>query len=114
MLNLASAENESGVISLRDYTAEQAPDKPYRFVVIYNDPSNVGDDSKEETDPLADKMLSFGKELGLTGFKAKIEETYILKKDNKLFICDKEDNEVEIDDNTIVFNRSKSNDFPSW
>lgn len=114
MLNLASAEYESGVISLRDYIAEQAPDKPYRFVIIYNDPSNVGDDSKEETDPLADKMLSFGKELGLTGFKAKIEETYILKKDNKLFICDKEDNEFEIDDNTIVFNRSKSNDFPSW
>ena len=110
----AASDKESGVISLRDYIAEQAPDKPYRFVVIYNDPSNVGDDSKEETDPLADKMLSFGKELGLTGFKAKIEETYILKKDNKLFICDKEDNQFEIDDNTVVFNRSKSNDFPSW
>lgn len=111
---VSDAQKESGVISLRDYIAEQSPDKPYRFVVIYNDPSNVGDDSKEETDPLADKMLSFGKELGLTGFKAKIEETYILKKDNKLFICDKEDNEFEVDDNTIVFNRSKSNDFPSW
>ena len=115
VLNLVSAnENESGVISLRDYIAEQAPEKPYRFVVIYNDPSNVGDDSKEETDPLADKMLSFGKELGLTGFKAKIEETYIIKKDGKLFVCDKEDNEFEVDDNTIIFNRSKSNDFPSW
>ena len=30
MLNIASAsENESGVISLRDYIAEQSPEKPY-------------------------------------------------------------------------------------
>ena len=114
MLESVAVEKESGVISLRDYIAEQAPEKPYRFVVIYNDPSNVGDDSKEETDPLADKMLSYGKELGLTGFKAKIEETYIIKKDGKLFIYNKEDDEFEIDENTIVFNRSKSNDFPSW
>ena len=59
-------------------------------------------------------MLSYGKELGLTGFKAKIEETYIIRKDDKLFIHNKEDDEFEIDENTIVFNRSKSNDFPSW
>ena len=114
MLSSASIVEPQGIVSLSQYIQEQAPEKPYRFVVIYNDPSNVGDDSKEETDPLADKMLSFGKELGLTGFKAKIEEAYILKKDSKLFICDKEDNEFEIDDDTIVFNRSKSNDFPSW
>ena len=114
MLESDVIEKESSVISLRDYIAEQTPEKPYRFVVIYNDPSNVGDDSKEETDPLADKMLSYGKELGLTGFKAKIEETYIIKKDGKLFIHNKEDDEFEIDENTIVFNRSKSNDFPSW
>ena len=113
MLESDVIEKESSVISLRDYIAEQTPEKPYRFVVIYNDPSNVGDDSKEETDPLADKMLSYGKELGLTGFKAKIEETYIIKKDGKLFIHNKEDDEFEIDENTIVFNRSKSNDFPS-
>ena len=31
-----------------------------------------------------------------------------------MFVCDKEDNEFEVDDNTIIFNRSKSNDFPSW
>ena len=31
-----------------------------------------------------------------------------------MFVYDKEDNEFEGDDNTIVFNRSKSNDFPSW
>tara|TARA_B100001057_G_scaffold219851_1_gene220232 strand:- start:2637 stop:3629 length:993 start_codon:yes stop_codon:yes gene_type:complete len=99
---------------LREFLYEQVLEEPYRFVVVYNDPSNVGDDSKEETDALADKMLSFGNELGLTGFKTKIEESYILKKDDKLFIYDKEDKEFEIDENTIVFNRSKSNDFPSW
>ncbi len=38
MLNLASAVHESGVISLRDYIAEQAPEKSYRFVVIHNEP----------------------------------------------------------------------------
>ena len=36
MLNLASAENESGVISLRDYIAEQAPEKPYKVVCFYH------------------------------------------------------------------------------
>lgn len=99
---------------LREFLYEQVSEEPYRFVVVYNDPSNVGDDSKEETDALADKMLSFGNELGLTGFKTKIEESYIIKKDDKLFIYDKEDKEFEIDENTIIFNRSKSNDFPSW
>ena len=74
MLSSSSMIEPQGIVSLSQYIQEQAPEKPYRFVVIYNDPSNVGDDSKEETDPLADKMLSFGKELGLTGFKAKIEE----------------------------------------
>ena len=71
MLESDVIEKESSVISLRDYIAEQSPDKPYRFVVIYNDPddtNNVGDDSKEEN-PLGDKMLSYGKELGLTGMK---------------------------------------------
>jgi len=98
----------------KSFITEEEKEQLYRFVVVYNDASNVGDDSKEETDALADKMLSFGKKLGLTGFKTKIEEAYILKKDKKLFICDKEDNQFEIDENTIVFNRSKSNDFPSW
>ncbi len=102
------------VNSLFSFLSEQEGLEPYRFVIIYNDPSNVGDDSKEETDPLAEKMLSYGKELGLTGFKAKIEETYITKIDGKLFVHDKEDNRFEIDNNTVVFNRSKSNDFPSW
>ena len=100
--------------NFKKFLSEQSDEQPYRFVIIYNDPSNVGDDSKEETEPLADKMLSYGKELGLAGFKAKIEETYITKKDDKLFVHDKEDNKFEIDENTIVFNRSKSNDFPSW
>ena len=71
--------------NFKKFLSEQSDEQPYRFVIIYNDPSNVGDDSKEETEPLADKMLSYGKELGLTGFKAKIEETYITKKDDKLF-----------------------------
>ena len=55
------------ILPLRDFLHEQeVSEQSYRFVVIYNDPSNVGDDSKEETDPLIDKMLSYGKELGLT------------------------------------------------
>ncbi len=48
MLNLASAEHESGVISLRDYIAEQAPEKSYRFVVIHNEPENMSDDSRQK------------------------------------------------------------------
>ena len=53
MLIIASAsENESGVISLRDYIAEQSPEKPYRFVVIYNDPENMTDDSKAEAEEM--------------------------------------------------------------
>lgn len=99
---------------LRQFIEEDENIKPYKFVVIYSDPKDVGDDSDEETEPLALKMLSFGKELGLTGFKAQINEAYVVKKDDKLFLYNKEDKEFLLDENTIVFNRSKSNDHPSW
>ena len=37
------------ILPLRDFLHEQeVSEQPYRFVVIYNDPSNVGDDSKEK------------------------------------------------------------------
>ena len=45
----AVSDKESGVISLRDYIAEQSPDKPYRFVVIYNDPVTQMMHPKEES-----------------------------------------------------------------
>ena len=48
MLSSATRVESQSIVSLKDYIAEQAPEKPYRFVVIYNDPSNVGDDSKED------------------------------------------------------------------
>ena len=115
MLNIDSATStESGVISLRDYIAEQSPEKPYRFVVIYNDPENMTDDSKAEAEEMAVNMLKYGKELGLTGFKCRIEDAYLSRKDDKLFIHDIDDKEFLIDENTIVFNRSKSNDFANW
>ena len=38
MLNLVSAnENESGVISLKDYIAEQSPEKPYKLLILSHD-----------------------------------------------------------------------------
>ena len=49
--------------NFKSFITEQK-EEPYRFVVVYNDAKNVGDDSLEETEPLARKMLSFGKKLG--------------------------------------------------
>ena len=114
MLESDVIEKESSVISLRDYIAEQTPDKPYRFVVIYNDPENMTDDSKAEAEEMAVNMLKYGKELKLTGFKCRIEDAYLSRKNGKLFIHDIDDKEFLIDENTIVFNRSKSNDFANW
>lgn len=115
MLNLASAnENESGVISLRDYIAEQAPDKPYRFVVIHNEPENMSDDSKAEAEELAINFLKAGRKLGLEGFKCKIEDSYLTRKNGKIYIHDSDDASFLVDENTVVFNRSKSNDFANW
>lgn len=114
MLENVAIDTESGIISLRDYIAEQAPEKPYRFVVIYNDPENMTDDSKAEAEEMAINMLKYGKELKLTGFKCRIEDAYLSRKEGKLFIHDIDDKEFLIDENTIVFNRSKSNDFANW
>ena len=46
------------VNSFNSFLSEQSPDKPYRFVVIYNDPENMTDDSKREAEEMAVNMLS--------------------------------------------------------
>ena len=107
-------DTDVGVISLKQYIQEQSPEKPYRFVVIYNDPENMTDDSKAEAEEMAVNMLKYGKKLGLEGFKCRIEDSYLSRKDGKLYIHDIDDKSFLIDKNTIVFNRSKSNDFANW
>ena len=103
------------ILPLRDFLHEQeVSEQPYRFVIVYNDPENMTDDSKAEAEEMAVNMLKYGKELGLTGFKCRIEDAYLSRKDDKLFIHDINDKEFLIDENTIVFNRSKSNDFANW
>jgi RimK family alpha-L-glutamate ligase len=97
-----------------EFLKEQDNEKPYRFVVIFNDAKNVGDDSKAEAEEMAIKMVKYGKELGLEGFKCRIEDSYLTRKNNKLFIHDSDDKEFLIDENTVVFNRSKSNEFVNW
>ena len=97
-----------------DFISEQKNEQPYRFVVIYNDAENVGDDSKAEAEEMAIKMVRFGKELGLDGFMCRVEDSYLTRDNNKLFIHDSDDKKFLIDENTIVFNRSKSNDFANW
>ena len=36
MLESIAVEKENSVISLRDYIAEQAPEKPYKLIAFYN------------------------------------------------------------------------------
>lgn len=114
MLSAASMVEPQGIVSLSQYIQEQAPEKPYRFVVIYNDPENMTDDSKAEAEEMAVNMLQYGKKLGLEGFKCRIEDSYLSRKDDKLYIHDLDDKSFLIDENTVVFNRSKSNDFANW
>jgi RimK family alpha-L-glutamate ligase len=114
MLSSATSFSPQSIVSLKDYIAEQAPEKPYRFVVIYNDPENMTDDSKAEAEEMAVNMLKYGSKLGLKGFKCRIEDSYLSRKDGKLYIHDIDDKSFLIDENTIVFNRSKSNDFANW
>lgn len=114
MLSSASMIEPQGIVSLSQYIQEQSPEKPYRFVVIYNDPENMTDDSKAEAEEMAVNMLKYGKKLGLEGFKCRIEDSYLSRKDGKLYIHDIDDKSFLIDENTIVFNRSKSNDFANW
>jgi len=114
MLSSATRVESQSIVSLKDYIAEQSPEKPYRFVVIYNDPENMTDDSKAEAEEMAVNMLKYGSKLGLKGFKCRIEDSYLSRKDGKLYIHDIDDKSFLIDENTIVFNRSKSNDFANW
>ena len=71
-----------------DFISEQKNEQPYRFVVIYNDPENMTDDSKAEAEEMAIKMVKYGKELGLEGFKCRIEDAYLSRKNDKLYIHD--------------------------
>ena len=98
----------------KSFISEQKNEKPYRFVIIHNEPENMTDDSKAEAEEMAIKMVKYGKELGLEGFRCRIEDAYLSRKNDKLYIHDIDDKEFLIDKDTIVFNRSKSNDFANW
>ncbi len=100
--------------SFSNFITEEEKEQSYRFVIIYNDPENMTDDSKAEAEEMAVDMIKFGNELGLTGFKCRIGDAYISHKNDKMYIHDIDDKEFLIDENTIVFNRSKSNDFANW
>ena len=71
MLNLDSAiQNESGVISLRDYIAEQSPEKPYKLLILsHDDPLDPN-----ETAPMVKKKAE---ELGITVFLAELMGCYM-------------------------------------
>ena len=59
-------------------------EQSYRFVIIYNDPENMTDDSKAEAEEMAVDMVKFGNELGLKGFKCRIEDAYISHKNDRM------------------------------
>ena len=67
MLNIDSATStESGVISLRDYIAEQSPEKPYKIVMFVNTTSDirdVGDNKRTEFDLFNKTAKSLGLEI---------------------------------------------------
>ena len=71
MLNLVSAnENETGVISLKDYIAEQSPEKPYKLLILsHDDPLDPN-----ETAPMVKKKAE---ELGITVFLAELMGCYM-------------------------------------
>ena len=98
----------------KSFITEEEKEQSYRFVIIYNDPENMTDDSKAEAEEMADDMIKFGNELGLKGFSCRIEDAYISHKNDKMYIHDIDDKEFLIDENTLIFNRSKSNDFANW
>ena len=112
--NIGKKKEEQSVEKFSDFISEQKNEQPYRFVIIHNEPENMTDDSRAEAEELADNFIKAGKSLGLEGFKCKIEDSYLSRKGNKLFIHNTDDKEFLLDENTVVFNRSKSNDFPSW
>ena len=84
-----------------DFISEQKNEQPYRFVIIHNEPENMTDDSKAEAEELADNFIKAGKSLGLEGFKCKIEDSYLSRKGNKLFIHDTDDKEFLLDENSL-------------
>jgi len=98
----------------KSFITEEEKLQSYRFVVIYNDPENMSDDSVAEAEELAINFVKSGNELGLKGFRCRIEDAYLSYKNEKMYIHDMNDKEFLIDENTIVLNRSKSNDRSSW
>ena len=98
----------------KSFITEEEKQQSYRFVIIYNDPENMTDDSKAEAEEMAVNMIKLGNELGLKGFTCRIEDAYISHKNDKMYIHDIDDKEFLIDENTLIFNRSKSNDFANW
>ena len=75
----------------KSFITEEEKSQSYRFVIIYNDPENMTDDSKAEAEEMAVDMIKFGSELGLKGFKCRIEDAYISHKNDKMYIHDIDD-----------------------
>ena len=70
MLESVAFEKESSVISLRDYIAEQAPEKPYKLLILsHDDPLDPN-----ETAPMIKKVAE---KLGITVFLAELMGCYM-------------------------------------
>lgn len=70
MLESIAVEKESSIISLRDYIAEQAPEKPYKLLILsHDDPLDPN-----ETAPMIKKKAE---ELGITVFLAELMGCYM-------------------------------------
>ena len=96
MLNIASAsENESGVISLRDYIAEQAPEKPYKLIAFYNTGETRRDIKEPNTMQILNLLDKECTKLGCEFHYIDFVGTYIERKNGKTFL-----NAFEIDKKT--------------
>ena len=79
MLENVAVEKETSIISLRDYIAEQAPEKPYKLLILsHDDPLDPN-----ETAPMIKKTAE---KLGITVFLAELMGCYMEDSDgdNKL------------------------------
>ena len=86
----------------KSFITEEEKLQSYRFVVIYNDPENMSDDSVAEAEELAINFVKSGNELGLKGFRCRIEDAYLSYKNEKMYIHDMNDKEFLIDENTRI------------
>ena len=79
MLESVAVEKESSVISLKDYIAEQAPEKPYNLLILsHDDPLEPN-----ETAPMIKKEAE---KLGINVFLAELMGCYMEDKGNNKLV----------------------------